>query len=324
MFRAVGLLIIWGLLQASAQAAEPYPSRPITLVIPYAAGSDTDVIGRMLGSLTHPDMNARAPVFENRTGASGLTASLWVRAAAPDGYTLLIARVGTHAIAPAIEVKRPYDQDEFTTLAILSTNPLICAVRKDSPYKTSRDLLAAIRQQPGKLKYGTSGAGTIQNLAAQYLLALGGLKPEAAKVRYSTSGATATEDLVNGHVDFVCNNANTVLPGMQAGKLRGLFTTAPARMTQAPDLLTAREAGLRDMVQIQGWTALMGPAKLPAEVTSKWKTVLAKLAKDPQWLAGNIQLGAQSALLNVKDPEKFVRDQYVLYDQLITTQGLRQ
>lgn len=324
MFRAIGLLIFCGLLQASAGAAEPYPSRPVTLVIPYVAGSDTDLFGRLLGSLIRADMNTHAPVFENRSGASGVTAALSVRAAAPDGYTLLIARVGTHAIAPAMLAKRPYEQDEFTTLAIISNNPLICAVRANSPYKSTRDLLAAIRQQPGKLKYSTSGAGTIQNLAAQYLLALGGLKPDAAQPVHSASGATASEELIAGHVDFVCNNANTVIPGMRAGKLRGLFTTAPARMAQLPDLPSAREAGLRDMAQIQGWTALMGPAKLPDEVARKWKTLFTRLAKDPEWLAGNIQLGAQSALLSVKDPEKFVREQCVLYDQLITTQGLRQ
>lgn len=301
-----------------ALAAEAYPARPVLLVIPYAVGSDTDNYAQMLGKIARKYLKQDFS-YETNVGASGSQASMKVKSARPDGYTLLVARVGSHAITPAMALAPPYLWKDFTTLAIMGTNPMICAVSATSPYKNARELLAAIRQSPGKLVFSTASETSVQNLAAQYLLALSGLKADAARALHFNSAASATAALLDGRADFLCNNANTLIPRIKAGEIRGLFTTARGRMAALPELPDAREAGLRDMASIQGWTALVGPPDLPNEVKEKWKHVFEQMAKDPDWLDGNINFGGQSALIRIKHPENFVRDQYTLYEELISS-----
>lgn len=311
------------ILPTSQARDDVYPVRAITLVSPYAPGSDTDIYGQMLSGHVQALLGGPPMIHASRPGASGALATAEVHQAVPDGYTLLLARTGSQVITPAMTSKPPYRWDDFTVLAILGTNPLICAVRAKSPYQSAHDLLAAIRTQPGKLRYSTVGIGSIQNLAAQYLLALAGLKPDAAQAVHFESAIPATEAVISGRADFVCNNANTLIPRIKSGTLRGLFTTTPTRMSALPDLPNAREAGLRDMMQIQGWTALIGPANLPEEAKQKWQSVLRTLAQDPDWLADNIKLGGQSALLTIKNPDRFVHEQYAFYEKLITRLGIR-
>jgi tripartite-type tricarboxylate transporter receptor subunit TctC len=303
-------------------AAENYPARPILLITPYAAGSDTDNYARMMGKLAEKALG-QPLIYESKVGGSGAAASLQARSAVADGYTLLVARVGSHAITPAMSVEPPYLWSDFTTLAIMGSNPMICAVSTHAPWKTVRELIADIRKSPGKRVYSTASVSSVQNLAVQYLLTLSGLKPESAKALHFDSASQATESVLDGRADFVCNNANTLLPRIKAGQLRGLFTTAQGRMSALPELPNAREVGLRDMASIQGWTALVGPAGLPEGVKKKWRVIFEKLAKDPEWLKGNADFGGQSTLLTIKNPEQFVREQYTLYEQLISSLGIR-
>lgn len=311
-------------LNQPSLAADAYPDQTITIVTPYAAGSDTDVYARMFGQHAAPLLGAQKIDYETRQGKSGALASVHVRSAKPDGYTLLVARVGSHAITPAMSINPDYTSKDFVTLAILGTNPMICAVRAKQPYRSIRDVLQAIRKNPGKLVYSTASPTSIQYLATQYLLALSGLPSDAAKALHFDSAVQATDALLDGRADFLCNNANTLIPQIKEGRLRGLFTTAQGRMSALPDLLNAREVGLRDMANIQGWTALVGPANLPEAVKDKWKKVFTTLASDPAWLSGNERFGGQSALSAIKDPERFVYEQYVLYEKLITRLDIRQ
>lgn len=311
------------ILATSQTRGDAYPVRAITLVSPYAPGSDTHIYAQMLSAHAQPLLGGPPMIHASRPGASGALATAELHHAAPDGYSLLLARAGSMVITPAMTSKLPYRWDDFTVLAILGTNPLICAVRAKSPYQSAHELLAAIRAQTGKLRYSTVGVGSIQNLAGQYLLALAGLKPDAAQALHFDSAILATEAVVSGDADFVCNNANTLIPRIKSGTLRGLFTTTQTRMSALPNLPNAREAGLRDMMQIQGWAALIGPANLSEEAKQKWQRVLQTLAQDPDWLADNIKLGGQSALLTIKNPDRFVHEQYAFYEKLITRLGIR-
>src|SRR6185436_20131683 len=230
----------------------------------------------------------RAPEPRRGVGSIG---TMQVRTAPPDGYTLLIARIATHAIFPALESKAPYKWNEFTMLSLLELNPYICAVRADSPVKTVQDLHAAIRRDPGKLNFSTAGPGTSQNMASQYLMSLAGLKPTDAVGIHYKSGGEVTTAVLGGQVHFACNNATTMVSQIRAGTLRGLFVTTPARLPEAPELQTAREAGVPDMEKIVGWTALMGPPGMPKDVVERWTAALASVAKDPEWLAGIAKIG---------------------------------
>jgi len=316
--------LIVSLVVAGSAAAQGYPSKPVTLVIPFAAGGDSDLSGRLLAQYVARYLGNATFVPLNRVGASGSIGTMQVRTAAPDGYTLLVARIATHAIFPALESKAPYKWNEFTMLSLLELNPYICAVRADSPIKTVQDLYAALRKDPGKLNFSTAGPGTSQNMAAQYLMSLAGLKPDAAVGIHYKGGGEVTTAVLGGQVQFACNNATTMVSQIRAGALRGLFVTTPERLAEAPELQTAREAGVPEMEKIVGWTALMGPPGMPKEVTDRWSAALASLAKDPEWLAGIAKIGGIPAIRSAAETEKYVREQYDLYDRLIGTLGIRQ
>jgi tripartite-type tricarboxylate transporter receptor subunit TctC len=307
--------------QALAQGA--YPSKPITFVIPFAAGGDSDLSGRNVGQHASKYLNNQPIVPVNRTGASGVIGAMAVRNAAADGYTLLVARIATHAIVPALESKAPYRWDDWTMLSLIELNPYICFVKGDSPYRTAVELIDAIRANPGKLNFSTAGVGTSQNMAAQYLMTLAGLTKDHAVGIHYKGGGEVTTAVLGGQVQFACNNAPTVIPQVRAGALRALLVT-PERLAELPDAPSAREAGFPDMAKIVGWTALMGPPGMPKEVVDKWVEVFAKLAKDPDWQSGNARLGGIAAIRSPQETERFVREQYELYDRLVTSLGIRQ
>ena len=307
--------------QALAQGA--YPSKPITFVIPFAAGGDSDLSGRNVGQHASKYLNNQPIVPVNRTGASGVIGAMAVRNAAPDGYTLLVARIATHAIVPALESKPPYKWDDWTMLSLIELNPYVCFVKGDSPYRTAAELIDAIRANPGKLNFSTAGVGTSQNMAAQYLMTLAGLTKDHAVGIHYKGGGEVTTAVLGGQVQFACNNAPTVIPQVKAGALRALLVT-PERLAELPDVPSAREAGFPDMAKIVGWTALMGPPGMPKEAVDKWVEVFARLAKDPDWQSGNARLGGIAAIRSPAETERFVREQYELYEKLVTSLGIRQ
>ncbi len=309
-------------LAAGAAAAQGYPSKPITFVIPFAAGGDSDLSGRNVAAHASKYLNNVPIVAVNRTGASGAIGAMAVKNAAPDGYTLLVARIATHAILPALESKLQYRWNDFTMLSLIELNPYICFVKGDSPYRTAADLVAAIKASPGKLNFSTAGIGTSQNMAAQYFMTLAGLTKDHAVGIHYKGGGEVTSAVLGGQVQFACNNAPPVIPQVKAGTLRPLFVT-PTRLAEIPDAPSGVEAGFPDMNKIVGWTALMGPPGMPKEVVERWTEVFAKLAKDPDWQQGNARIGGIAAIRSVQETEKFVREQYELYDGLVRTLGIR-
>jgi tripartite-type tricarboxylate transporter receptor subunit TctC len=310
-------------LAAAAAGAQSYPSKPITFVVPFAAGGDSDLSGRNVAAHASKYLNNVPIVAVNRTGASGAIGAMAVRTAPPDGYTLLVARIATHAILPALDSKLQYKWHEFTMLSLIELNPYVCFVKSDAPYKTAGDLVAAMRASPGKLNFATAGVGTSQNMAAQYFLTLAGLTKDHAVGIHYKGGGEVTAAVLGGQVQFACNNAPTVIPQVKAGALRSLFVT-PARLAEMPEAPSAAEAGFADMNKIVGWTALMGPPGLPKEVVDKWTDVFARLAKDPDWQQGNARIGGVAAIRSPAETEQFVREQYELYDKLVGTLGIRQ
>jgi len=292
-------------------------------VIPFAAGGDSDLSGRNVAAHASKYLNNQPIVAVNRTGASGAIGAMAVKNAAPDGYTLLVARIATHAILPALDSKLQYRWNEFTMLSLIELNPYMCFVKGDAPWRNVTELVAEIRKSPGKLNFSTAGAGTSQNMAAQYLMTLAGLTKDHAVGIHYKGGGEVTTAVLGGQVQFACNNAPTVIPQARAGAVRALFVT-PARLTELPDVPSASEAGFPDMNKIVGWTALMGPPGLPREVVEKWSEAFARLARDPEWQQGNARIGGIPAIRTPAETEQFVREQYELYDKLVGTLGIRQ
>ena len=310
-------------LVATSAIAQDYPTKPIQFVIPFAAGGDSDLSGRNVANAASKYLNNRPIVPVNRVGASGSIGSMVVKNATPDGYTLLVGRIATHAVLPAIDSKLGYKWNEFVMISMIELNPFVCFVKPETAYRTVADLVGGIRKAPGKLNYATSGVGTSQNMAVQYLMSLAGLTRDHAVAIHYKGGGEVTTAVVGGQVDFACNNAPTVIPMAQAGRVRALLVT-PTRIKELPDTPSAKEAGFPDMEKIVGWTALMGPPGTPRSIVNKWADVFQKLAKDPDWQAGNARIGGIPAIRSPADTEKFVKEQFELYDKLVTALGIRQ
>jgi tripartite-type tricarboxylate transporter receptor subunit TctC len=308
---------------ATQVAAQEYPAKPILFVIPFASGGDSDLSGRNVAHHATKHLNNRPIVSLNKVGASGAIGSMYVKTATPDGYTLLVGRIATHAVLPAIESKLGYKWNDFSMISLIELNPFICVVKPDSAYRTATDLMAAVRKSPGKLNYATAGVGTSQNMAVQYLMSLAGLTKDHAVGIHYKGGGEVTTAVMGSQVDFACNNAPTVIPQVQGGRLRPLLVT-PTRLKELPDAPSAKEAGFPDMEKIVGWTALMGPPGLPKPIVNKWADIFTRLAQDPDWQAGNARIGGIAAIRSPVETEKYVKEQFDLYDKLVTALGIRQ
>jgi len=321
--RFVGRFAVALLALTSAGAvAQDYPNKPITLIAPYAAGGDSDASGRNLSAVVSKYLG-QPVIVQNIVGASGTIGSQRVRTAAPDGYTLLVARGGSQAINPALDSSTPYKWNDFTFLSLLDFNPVACVVKGDSPYKTMKDLLAALKAEPGKLNYATAGPGTTQHLAVEILLKTAGLPSSSAVMIGYKGGGEATQAILTGTVQFLCNNLPTLGGQLKAGTMRGLMTTTSERLKEYPEIPTARELDLLPMEDVMGWSGLYGPPGLPADVVNKWVDVLKKVAQDPDWAKGNATFGAIPAIRSPQETEKFAREQFELYTRLGTALGLK-
>ncbi|HKA43585.1 MAG TPA: tripartite tricarboxylate transporter substrate binding protein, partial [Burkholderiales bacterium] len=203
-------------------------------------------------------------------------------------------------------------------------NPYVCAVKGDAPYSSMNDLLAEIRKHPGKLNFATVGEGTLQNFGPQYLFSLAGLPKDAAVgIPYKGSGEV-TVSLLSGQTQFACSNLGALLGHFQSGTLKPLMTTTRETLKALPNVPTARSLGWPQMESLAAWSALAGPPRLPRDVVERWTDVLSKLVRDPAWLAGVEKLGGIPAVRSPAETDKFVRDQYRLYEGLAERLALRQ
>jgi tripartite-type tricarboxylate transporter receptor subunit TctC len=186
-----------------------------------------------------------------------------------------------------------------------------------------KDLVADIRKRPGKLNFATVGEGSLQNFGPQYLFSLAGLPKDAAVgVPYKGSGEL-TVSLIGAQTQFACSNLGALLPHFRSGALRPLMTTTREPLKELPNVPTARSLGWPEMERLAAWSALAGPPGLPKEVVERWREVFASLARDPAWLAGVENLGGIAAARSPAETNRFVRDQYELYEKLAERLGLR-
>ncbi|ANN66135.1 tripartite tricarboxylate transporter substrate binding protein [Bordetella bronchialis] len=301
---------------APAMAAEArYPDHPITVVVPFSAGGDADLAARNLAKAVQGIL-PQPMVVLNKGGANGAIGSMFVREAAPDGYTLLLARVGSQAILPALQADLKYKWDDFTPLGLLDLNPMVCVVNGDSPIRTLRELVDAIRAQPGKLNYSTSGPATVLNLATQILLDAAGLPPQAAAQIVYKGGGEATAAVLSKEVQFSCNNVTALIGNVKAGRLRALVTTTAQRLPELPDVPTAKETGYPQLERISGWSALYGPPGMPAPLVRQWADVLQRLSRDEAWLAGVQNIGSVPKVMAPAETARFAQEQYQLFRDL--------
>ena len=190
---ATGVALAVGLAAGTALAAE-YPSKPVTLVAPYSAGGASDLASRTLASVA-PTYLGQPVLVVNRTGAGGVTGSTFVNKSKPDGYTLLLARIGSQSVSPAMKANIPYKYNDFTMIGILELNPVICATASSKPYQSMKDLIDAVKANPGKLSFSSAGVGSLLHIAVPFVLDTVGVenaKTAMNHVPYKGGGQAAT------------------------------------------------------------------------------------------------------------------------------------
>ena len=258
--------------------AQSYPAKPIRLVIPFPPGAATDLVGRVIAT-RFSDMSGQRMVAENRPGATGSIGLEFVAKSPPDGYTLGVLII-SHAVHAAIDgAKMPYDLTrDFTPVVQFSSNPYLLVVHPSVPVKSVAQLVALAKRNPGALRYGSSGSGSIIHLAGAWLATA--TRTEMIHVPYKGSGP-AMVDLVGGHIEFIFASIPTAGSFLKQQRLRSIAVTTAKRLEQFPDLPTMQEAGIANYVA-EGWNGLAGPARMPESVVSTLNSMIVKILNQPE------------------------------------------
>ena len=256
-------------------AAQNYPQRPIRFVIPYAPGGNTDMIGRVLGTKLSESMG-QSVVVENRGGAATLIGAENVAKSPPDGYSMLLATSTTLAINPHLYKSLPYDPlKDFAPVILVARIPMVLVVHPSLPVKSARDLIALAKAKPDQLSYATQGLGSPADMAMLLFAEATGIK--AIPVPYK-GGAPGMIDLLAGNITMMFDNGSAAY--VKAGKLRALVQTGEKRMSNAPDIPTVVELGLKNCV-FYPWQGVVVPAKTPPDVIAKLHNELRKALQLP-------------------------------------------
>ena len=281
---ALAALILPG-LPAAAQGA--YPNKPITVIVPFAAGGPTDVVARLLGEHMSRTLGQQM-VVENIGGAGGSTGMTRVAGAAPDGYTLGMGNMGTQSAAPALYESLKYDPAKsFTQIGIANFTPQTIVAKKATEAKNLKEFLDYLKANSAKLSYGHAGVGSISHVSGAVFNAQFGFKP--GLVAYRGTGP-ALNDLVAGQIDYIVDQSLNTIPQIQAGTIRAYAVAAPKRLEALPDLPTAKEQGV-DFI-FSAWNALVGPKDLPKDVVDKLVDALNKAHADAEIMRRFVQLGS--------------------------------
>lgn len=272
-----GLTAGWPGLGAAQQSEGRYPGRPIRLVVPYGAGTSTDTMARLIGPAMAKVLG-QPVVVENRPGASGAVGSEAIARSAPDGYSLLLGAVASHAILPTLMPRLPYDPlRDFTAISLTTNAPNLLVVNPKVPAQTLPEFLDWARHQRNKVAYASAGNGTSSHLAGELLVLRTGAPLE--HVPYS-SGAQAVTDVISGQVPMLVYQVTAVLPFVRNGSLRALATTSDVRLSWTPEVPTVQEAGIRDF-DVAAWHGLFGPGGLPAPIIDAVYAALKSALDDP-------------------------------------------
>lgn len=282
------MALAWGVHPGLAATA--YPSRPIRLIVPFAAGGTSDILARLIGTALGEKLDGTV-VVEDRPGAGGNLGSDYVAKSTPDGYTLVLASVGTHAINTSLYAHMPYDPvNDFTPVSLVANVPTVLVVNPDVPVRSVRELIAYAKAHPGKLNYASAGIGTTQHLAGELFKIKTGVN--IVHVPYKGGGPAVT-DLLGGQVQMMFPNIPVVAQQIKAGRLRPLAVAAARRSEALPAVPTVAEAAGLDDFDVATWFGILGPAGMPVDIVSRLNGALAEAVKDGAIKTRFAQLGLE-------------------------------
>jgi tripartite-type tricarboxylate transporter receptor subunit TctC len=270
---------------AEARAAE-YPARPIKLVVPYAAGGPTDVLGRLVGEYLGRDLK-QAVFVENKAGAQGAIGADAVARSEPDGYTLFVTAASIIVLNPMLYKKLPYDPKDFRMLALVTDLPVVMEVHPSVPARTVAEFVAYARQNPGKINFGSAGTGGTIHLAGEMFKQMAGI--EMTHVPYKGAGPALT-DLLSGNIQVMFDTLSTALPPVKSGMVRALGVSSAERSPDLPDVPTIAESGYPDY-RVSVWYGIAAPAKLPDDIAQKIGASLDRALNDDAFRASLEKIG---------------------------------
>ena len=312
MPRPCALLVVLLCAATTYAQAQTYPTKAVRLVVPFAAGGSTDIIGRVIAQKLN-EMWGQPVLVDNRAGGSTVIGTDIVAKSAPDGHTLLVTPA-PFTIVPSLMAKLPYDpQKDFEPITLINTTPLVVVVHPGVPAKSVKELIALAKARPGALNYGSSGSGGSNHLAGELFNAMAGVK--MVHVPYK-GNAPALTDLVGGHVDLVFNGLTSALPLVKSGKLRALAVTSLNRAGALSDAPTLDESGLKGF-QAVAWNGLTAPARTPREVIAKINADVLKVIRSPELVEKLKAEGSDPVGSTVEQYARFLREEIVKWSKVI-------
>lgn len=298
---------------AFGAAAQGYPSKPVRMVVGFPPGGGTDVVARVIGKKLS-EWWGQAVAVENRPGATGTIGADAVAKSAPDGYTLLMGHVNSHAIAPNLFKKLPYDPiRDFAAVAYVGYVPNVLAVHPSVPAKSMRELIALAKAKPGSLHFASSGNGSTQHLAGEMFKQLAGV--DMVHVPYKGSG-DAIKDLLGGVVELNFDTMPPVVEHIRNGRLRGLAVSTPRRLAQLPDVPTFVEEGMTGF-DVTNWYGVMAPAATPRELVARLNADINKAMRVPEVRERLEHVGTQLKEQSAAEFSAFMKAELVKYAKLV-------
>ncbi|MNZ02533.1 Tripartite tricarboxylate transporter family receptor [compost metagenome] len=292
--------------------AQSFPSKPITLIVPFPAGGTTDVLARTLGERLSRS-SGQPVIVDNRPGVGATLGASIVAKSKPDGYTLLIGAVH-HTIATSVYPKLSYDfQKDFAPITVIAMVPNVLVVNPNVQAKNVAELVALAKSQPGKMTYGSNGNGTAQHLIGTQFGNMTGA--QLLHVPYKGSGPLAT-DLLGGQISMSFDTITPVLPHIKAGKLTALAVTTDKRSPALPDVPTLNEAGLTGF-NLGTWFGVLAPAATPKDVVTKLNTEMVKIIQSPEFRQKMEDIGADPVGNSSEEMAKQITDETQKFSKLV-------
>jgi tripartite-type tricarboxylate transporter receptor subunit TctC len=314
VFVALAWALTWAFSAASGAIAEEYPTKTIRLIVPFAPGGGNDTLARIFGQKLAESLG-QAVVVENRPGAGTTLATAQVARTAPDGYTLLLSSIASHAVSPHLYNDVKYDPiNDFAPIAFLGIAPVIMAVNLDVPAKSVAEFIRAAKAKPGHFKFASGGVGSVMHTSGMVFSQVA--QVEMLHVPYKGAGPGYI-GLMAGEVDLAIDTAAALMPYTGSGKVRGLAIARKSRLPEAPDLPTFAEAGLPGY-EANGWYSMHAPAGTPPAIVAKLNQEIVRISNLPDIQERLRQLGTETVADNT--PERltaFVRSEMEKYGKVI-------
>jgi len=307
-----------GAFISAAAQAQQYPSRPVTIVVPFAAGGGSDLLARLVAQKLEERLG-KPFIIENRPGAATTLAAMQVVRAAPDGYTLMQATSSTMAINVTMQKRLQYEPlKDLVPVALLSSSPFFLVVNSDSPIKSVAELIALAKQKPNGLNYGSGGPGSMHHLSTELLLSMTGIK--MTHVPYKAT-PPAMNDLIAGHIQVLFGDTTSTLPMILQGKVRGLAVTTTKRSAAAPDIPAVAETVPGFLSA--SWQMLVAPGQTPPEVIALLNREVHTIFSDPAVIQELNRRGIGPAVTGPpEEVRSFVKDEIVRWSDVVRRAGL--